>query len=273
MIEVKHPESPLRWICKSTRAIAKELSVMWPDPSRPGTVGAIGRPRKGKIIRTATPSFGTSAPLRRCPTSSGYQEERTHRQLRSGPAARQDKGSHDFPTPDVPRASLRHDIGLGRHRSRHGSVCGRLHSRMVAPGRETLSGWNDTDHRRRRWEQRLAVALWKFELPQTSPGFGLSSWPFNGPLSTIFQRQPLESLRGLISCPACTDTLAPFVEIYSALRGNPTFGGTLLSLLQPLSGPSWSFVPLRGYRFLSFADNAQVFQASSISRIRCARSR
>ena len=36
---------------------------------------------------------------------------------------------------------------------------------------------------------------------------------------------------------------SPFLEIFSPF---PTFGGSLLSLLQPLSGPSWSFVPLRG---------------------------
>ena len=43
-----------------------------------------------------------------------------------------------------------------------------------------------------------------------------------------------------ISCPTPnfakgSDTLAPFVEIFSPF---PTFGGFLLSLLQPLSGPS-----------------------------------
>ena len=66
------PESPLRWICKSTRAIAKELArhkhpVSHTKVARSFTTSttvcrAIGRPRKGKIIRTATPSFGTSAP-------------------------------------------------------------------------------------------------------------------------------------------------------------------------------------------------------------------
>ena len=68
------PESPLRWICKSTRAIAKELARHEHPVSHTkvaqilhalDTVSrAIGRPRKGKIIRTVTPSFGTSAPPR-----------------------------------------------------------------------------------------------------------------------------------------------------------------------------------------------------------------
>ena len=54
------------------------------------------------------------------------------------------------------------------------------------------------------------------------------------------------------------DTLAPLVEVFSPF---PTFCGFLLSLLQPLSGPSGSFVPLRGYLFLGFLDNPQLFQA------------
>ena len=45
-----------------------------------------------------------------------------------------------------------------------------------------------------------------------------------------------------------TDALAPLVEISSPF---PTFGGSLLSLLQPLSGPSSSFVDI----FLPFRGN------------------
>ena len=45
-----------------------------------------------------------------------------------------------------------------------------------------------------------------------------------------------------------TDPLAPLVEISSPF---PTFGGSLLSFLQPLSGPSSSFVALRGFLFLA----------------------
>ena len=43
-----------------------------------------------------------------------------------------------------------------------------------------------------------------------------------------------------------TDPLAPLVEISSPF---PTFGRSLLSFLQPLSGPSPFFVALRGYLF------------------------
>ena len=67
-------------------------------------------------------------------------------------------------------------------RSDTGAFEGRIHSRMVAPGRETdlSGGQNDTDHRRRRWEQRLGgCVLWKFELQKWRrrngpPCFGLS---------------------------------------------------------------------------------------------------
>ena len=55
-----------------------------------------------------------------------------------------------------------------------------------------------------------------------------------------------------------TDPLSPLVEIFSPF---PTFGGSLLSFLQPLRGPSSSFVALRGFLFLAFVDNPQLFQA------------
>ena len=48
-----------------------------------------------------------------------------------------------------------------------------------------------------------------------------------------------------------TDPLSPLVEISSPF---PTFGGSLLSFLHPLSGPSSSLVALRGYLFLAFVD-------------------
>ena len=60
-----------------------------------------------------------------------------------------------------------------------------------------------------------------------------------------------------------TDPLSPLVEIFSPF---PTFGGSLLSFLQPLSGPSSSFVALRGFLFLAFVDNPQLFQASGAFR-------
>ncbi len=44
-----------------------------------------------------------------------------------------------------------------------------------------------------------------------------------------------------------TDLLSPLVEIFSPF---PTFGGSLLSFLQPLSGPSSFLVALRGFLFL-----------------------
>ena len=71
----------------------------------------------------------------------------------------------------------------------------------------------------------------------------LSSWPFTDPFRVF--SNPLESLRGLIFYPL-DGYFIPFVEIYSPC---PTFGGSLSSFLQPLSGPSSSFVALRGYPF------------------------
>ena len=59
-----------------------------------------------------------------------------------------------------------------------------------------------------------------------------------------------------------TDPLSPLVEIFSPF---PTFGGSLLSFLQPLSGPSssrlssWPFVD---FFFWPLCDNPQLFQAS-----------
>ena len=70
----------------------------------------------------------------------------------------------------------------------------------------------------------------------------------HGPLSSLFQPLGIPARINLL--PPLTDTLAPFVEIFSPC---PTFGGSLLSLLQPLSGPSSSFVALRGYLF-AFVD-------------------
>ena len=71
----------------------------------------------------------------------------------------------------------------------------------------------------------------------------LSSWPFTNPFRVF--SIPLEFLRGLIFYPL-DGYFIPFVEIYSPC---PTFGGSLSSFLQPLSGPSSSFVALRGYPF------------------------
>ena len=59
----------------------------------------------------------------------------------------------------------------------------------------------------------------------------LSSWPFTDPFGVF--SNPLESLRG----PPC-----------------PTFGGSFLSLLQPLRGPSPFFVALRGYLYCLFVE-------------------
>ena len=45
--------------------------------------------------------------------------------------------------------------------------------------------------------------------------------------------------------------------------------GSLLSFLQPLRGPSSSFVALRGFFFLAFVDNPQLFQASPAPGLPC----
>ena len=75
--------------------------------------------------------------------------------------------------------------------------------------------------------------------------------PFADPLPDLWQAPlelsptpswPFAVLRGPSWISFC-----PFLEIFSPC---PTFGRSFLSLLQPLSGPSWSFVPLRGYLFV-----------------------
>ena len=102
---------------------------------------------------------------------------------------------------------------------------------------------------------------------------GGSSWSFPAPWWKSFS--PRVFLRGPSPTPfksfptpwnpfadsafvPLADTLAPLLEIFSPF---PTFGESLLSFLQPLSGPSSSFVPLRGFLFLAFLDNPQWFQA------------
>ena len=113
----------------------------------------------------------------------------------------------------------------------------------------------------------------------------LSSWPFTDPFRA--SSNPLESLRGPPSRPLADPSRAssnafvalrrsscPFVEIFfpfvsfpsrtpfKSFLGVPlrtpfpTFGGSLSSLLQPLSGPSPFFVALRGnlFAFSPFVD-------------------
>ena len=74
----------------------------------------------------------------------------------------------------------------------------------------------------------------------------LSSWAFTDPFRVF--SNPLESLRGIIFCPL-DGYFSPFLEIFSPF---PTFGGSLSSLLQRLSGPSPFFVALRGNLFAFF---------------------
>ncbi len=57
-----------------------------------------------------------------------------------------------------------------------------------------------------------------------------------------------------------TDPLSPLVEIFSPF---PTFGGSLLSFLQPLSGPSSSFVALRGFLFFGLGGYLFVLRGPS----------
>ena len=80
----------------------------------------------------------------------------------------------------------------------------------------------------------------------------LSSWPFRDPFRVF--SNPLESLRGLIFY-LLDRYFSSFLEIFSPF---PTFGGSLLSLLQPLSGPSLFFVALRGYVF-AFSPFVNIF--------------
>ena len=80
-----------------------------------------------------------------------------------------------------------------------------------------------------------------------------------GPSPTPFESFPTPwSPLADSSFAPVTDPLAPLVEICSAF---PTFGGSLLSFLQPLRGPSSSFVALRGFLFLPLWITLNWFQA------------
>ena len=81
----------------------------------------------------------------------------------------------------------------------------------------------------------------------------LSSWPFTDPFRVF--SNPLESL-GRSSWPF-VDKFLPFRPSWITAPPFPTLGGSLSSLLQPLSGPSPFFVALRGYLFAfsPFVDN------------------
>ena len=68
----------------------------------------------------------------------------------------------------------------------------------------------------------------------------------------------------VIFCPLYR-YFSSFVEILSPF---PTFGGSLLSLLQPLSGPSPFFVALRGYLFaFSWIPLVDIFFPGSIPSV------
>ena len=73
----------------------------------------------------------------------------------------------------------------------------------------------------------------------------LSSWPFTDPFRVF--SNPLESL-GRSSWPF-VDKFLPIRPSWITAPPFPTLGGSLSSLLQPLSGPSPFFVALRGYLF------------------------
>ena len=95
----------------------------------------------------------------------------------------------------------------------------------------------------------LPVPSWISHIPLVSFFVAL-----HGALSRLFQPLGVPSRINLL--PPLTDTLAPFVEVYSSL---PTLGRPLLRLLQPLGGPSCNFVDnsfslraLRGQLFYLF---------------------
>ena len=93
--------------------------------------------------------------------------------------------------------------------------------------------------------------LWRIPL-EFSP---TPSWPFvvlRGPSRTPFESFPIPwNPFADSSFAPLTDPLSPLVEIFSPF---PTFGESLLSFLQPLSGPSSCFVALRGFLFLPSND-------------------
>ena len=194
MIEVQtrgDPESPLRWICKSTRAIAKELARHKHPVSHTKVAQILHdldyslqsnrKTEEGKDHPDRDAQFRhIGATVRRCLSEGSpvisvdtKKKELIGNYDNAGqqwlPARQPIKvQGHDFPTPDVPRAypygiydigrntgfvnvGTDHDTGAFAVASIRGWW--RQEGRRIYPEARTIA-----DHRRRRWEQRLAVA-------------------------------------------------------------------------------------------------------------------
>ena len=194
MIEVQtrgDPESPLRWICKSTRAIAKELARHKHPVSHTKVAQILHdldyslqsnrKTEEGKDHPDRDAQFRhISATVRHClrkgsPVISvdtkkkeliGNYDNAGQQWLPAGQPIKVQ--GHDFPTPDVPRAYPYGVYDIGRNT---GFVNVGTDHDTGAFAVASIRGWwrqegrriypnarNDTDHRRRRREQRLAVA-------------------------------------------------------------------------------------------------------------------
>ena len=194
MIEVQtrgDPESPLRWICKSTRAIAKELARHKHPVSHTKVAQILHdldyslqsnrKTEEGKDHPDRDAQFRhIGATVRRCLSEGSpvisvdtKKKELIGNYDNAGqqwlPARQPIKvQGHDFPTPDVPRAYPYgiYDIGrntgfvnVGTDHDTGAFAVASIRGWWRQEGETDLSGCkNDTDHRRRRWEQRLAVA-------------------------------------------------------------------------------------------------------------------
>src|SRR5271157_2345658 len=196
------PQSPLRWTCKSARTLAAELTARrhpvshtkvtqllredgyslqgnrkteegGDHPDRDAQFRHINRAVK-HALRAGEPVI--SVDTKKKELIGNYQNQ--GRQWRQTGTADKVNG-HDFPGPEVPRAYPYGIYDLARaqrrlrqcgHGPRHGCVCGGFDPRLVArrgsppvPARAATP-----DHRRWRWEQRLAPA--PVEMGVAAPG-------------------------------------------------------------------------------------------------------
>jgi hypothetical protein len=185
------PESALRWICKSTRAIAKELG-RHKQPVSHAKVAQLLHGLHYRLQSNRKTEEGREHPdrdaqfrhinaaVKRCLAqgSPAISVDTKKKELIGNydnggqqwlPAKQPRKvRGHDFPAPEVPRAypygiyDVGRNTGLVNVGTDHdtGAFCGGVHPGMVAPGRQTAlsSGHQDADYGRRRGEQWLAVA-------------------------------------------------------------------------------------------------------------------
>ena len=188
------------------------------------------------------PTRERGRPARTIPgTASAISSTRVDRQGRHASAS---AGPMRFPPAGRPAAPSQ-----GNRAATQGTACGRD---ARAPG------WCRPDGAVEGIRGATSLKADRRPLGNSRLPAGLAPSPYPGADQTrvkqvLFQISPAPALpRGSYESETTgpfaplTDPILPLVEIFSPF---PTFGGSLLSFLQPLRGPSSSFVALRGFLF------------------------